>query len=283
MTTAQVYQKITSEMKVKSTDDETGTVTALVNSMGVVDADGDRLMPGAFEGSLLNLSQEPVAVLWGHDSKEVVGKVVDGYEIGLSDNEAVLYAEMLFNLKTQRGRDAYEDVKFGSVTQWSVGFNVASGDDIEIVKEGDSHITNIKKLHLVEVSAVLRGASPGTGTVSVKSAEPEAPELEEKAELFPGSDEFTTIEEARSRAEELGCSGVHQMEGEDRTYYMPCRNHDVYESIEHGTPSGNTYSEDLDTTKNHTEQAAADAIKAAAAKEIARAKIAWLTNKNKET
>ena len=75
---------------------------------------------------------------------------------------------MLFNLETTRGRDAYADVKFGSITQWSVGFN-AEPNDLEVVKEGNQSITNIKNVQLVEVSAVIRGSSPGTGTLSVKA------------------------------------------------------------------------------------------------------------------
>ena len=388
MTSSTILRKTSAPFEVKNFDDEVGTVTALVNTMGVIDADQDRIVSGAFDKSLGSLGSETISVLWGHDSKEVVGKVVDGYEIGMAE-KSVLYLEMLFNLETTRGRDAYADVKFGSITQWSVGFN-ASPDDIEVVKEGNQTITNIKQVQLVEVSAVIRGSSPGTGTLSVKaqkekraipvhdtattdvswdggaavSAMPnddetaykemfayvnpesdpetkgaykfphhefsggsvgaanmractsiiailnggmggadipdadrqgiwnhaashlrdgdkEPPELKEKSELYPGSDEYTTIEEARARAQELGCDGVHQMTGEGgKTYYMPCRNHDIYESIESRTPTAGIYSADLDTTKDHAEEEAADALNASAA-EIIRVRLLWLTSKLK--
>tara|TARA_Y100000592_G_scaffold101106_1_gene185510 strand:- start:6314 stop:8026 length:1713 start_codon:yes stop_codon:yes gene_type:complete len=43
-------------------------------------------------------------------------------------------------------------------------------------------------------------------------------------------DEFTTIEEARERAEELGCSGTHTHEDDDgNLIYMPCSTHPEYE------------------------------------------------------
>ena len=43
-------------------------------------------------------------------------------------------------------------------------------------------------------------------------------------------DEFTTIEEARGRAEELGCSGTHTLEDDDgNLIYMPCATHPEYE------------------------------------------------------
>mgnify|MGYP001202937302 FL=1 len=45
-----------------------------------------------------------------------------------------------------------------------------------------------------------------------------------------GKDEFTTIEEARDRAEELGCSGTHTHDENGNTIYMPCSTHEEYES-----------------------------------------------------
>tara|TARA_R110000824_G_scaffold1618_2_gene7931 strand:- start:474 stop:1313 length:840 start_codon:yes stop_codon:yes gene_type:complete len=276
MAVLDLRKKLSSELEVKSFDDETGTVTALVNSLGVVDADGDRLLSGAFDNSMENLEKEPIAVLWGHDSLEVVGKVLDGYEIGMSDHSA-LYAEMLFNLKTQRGRDAYEDVKFGAVAQWSVGFNVPEGA-LDYVTDPDGvKVTNIKEVKLVEISAVLRGSSPGTATISIKSVAPE------KA-VVPGKpDKYTTAAEARNRADELGCSGIHIYDENDEgeTIYMPCSTHDVYESIVNETETTGIYSQDIDTTQDHAMQQAAAAIKAAAAREVARVKLAWLKTQTK--
>ena len=89
MSVLELRKKLSSDLEVKSYDDETGTVTALVNSLGVIDADGDRLVSGAFDKSMEDLEREPVAVLWGHDSLEVVGKVLDGYEVGMSDHSAL--------------------------------------------------------------------------------------------------------------------------------------------------------------------------------------------------
>jgi HK97 family phage prohead protease len=387
MTTSSIHRKTSAPFEIKEFDSEAGTVTALVNTMGVVDADQDRLVSGAFDKSLSLLGSETISVLWGHDSKEVVGKVIDGYEIGMKD-KSVLYLEMLFNLDSTRGRDAYSDVRFGSITQWSVGFN-AHPDDLEVVKEGNQTITNIKNVQLVEVSAVIRGSSPGTGTLSVKNekvkralpahttqttdqswdgnatiaempnddetayeqmyayidpelnadtkqaykfphhefennrvgsanmkacqsiigilngamggadipdsdrqgvwdhaakhlrdGDVEVPELKEK-EAIPGApDKFSTIEEARSRAQEIGCDGAHQMEYQGETVYMPCRNHSIYESYMTDTPTAGIYSADLDTTKDHAEEEAADALNASAA-EIIRVRLLWLTSKLK--
>lgn len=44
-----------------------------------------------------------------------------------------------------------------------------------------------------------------------------------------GKDEFTTLEEAEARAEELGCNGTHQLDKDGNTIYMPCSTHAEYE------------------------------------------------------
>ena len=44
-----------------------------------------------------------------------------------------------------------------------------------------------------------------------------------------GVDEFTTIEEAQERAEEIGCSGTHQHDKDGNVIYMPCSTHAEYE------------------------------------------------------
>ena len=71
--------------------------------------------------------------------------------------------------------------------------------------------------------------------------EPEVSDLEDDSEdkdLFDiygkreiRKDVFTTEEEAQERAEELGCSGIHEHETDDGTVFMPCSSHADYERI----------------------------------------------------
>ena len=64
-------------------------------------------------------------------------------------------------------------------------------------------------------------------------------EFEEiKAEV--GKDEFTTIEEARERAEELGCSGTHTHDDDGRLIYMPCSTHNEYLARIENTEDGDS-------------------------------------------
>ena len=52
---------------------------------------------------------------------------------------------------------------------------------------------------------------------------------EERYKEQVGKDEFTTIEEARDRAEELGCSGTHTHDDDGNLIYMPCSTHEEYQ------------------------------------------------------
>ena len=45
-----------------------------------------------------------------------------------------------------------------------------------------------------------------------------------------GKDEFTTQQEARDRADELGCSGTHTYDKDGNLIYMPCATHEEYEN-----------------------------------------------------
>ena len=75
------------------------------------------------------------------------------------------------------------------------------------------------------------------GAPSVAPAEGETAEdddkdfdySEEKREI--SKDVFTTEEEARERADEIGCDGFHSHRTEDGLIYMPCASHSDYERL----------------------------------------------------
>ena len=50
----------------------------------------------------------------------------------------------------------------------------------------------------------------------------------ENLDLKLEKDEFETIEEARERAEEIGCSGTHTHDQDGKLIYMPCSTHNEY-------------------------------------------------------
>jgi len=203
----------------KVLDDRQGIVEAYVNTMGIRDADGDIIDPAAFNTSIkANL---PIPVLAGHDQSKLVGKVLfaQSEPVGAGD-EHRLYTRMQMNLDTQAGQEAYSNIAGEYIREWSVGFNLPAGDAVVYDRAGKETTRRILDLDWVEVSAVIRGASPSTSTIAAKS--------------LKAPDSYATREEAEARAETLGCMGSHAMNIEGETLYMPCRTHARYEAVIEG-------------------------------------------------
>jgi HK97 family phage prohead protease len=203
----------------KVLDDRQGIVEAFVNTMGVRDADGDIIDPAAFDASIrANL---PIPVLAGHDQSKLVGKVIfaQAEKTGAGD-EHRLYTRMQLNMDTQVGQEAYSNIAGEYIREWSVGFNLPAGDAVLYDRAGKETTRRILNLDWVEVSAVIRGASPSTSTIAAKT--------------LKAPDTYSTIEEAEARADELGCTGAHRMEVDGESVWMPCRTHSAYQTAVEG-------------------------------------------------
>jgi len=159
-------------------DEAQGIVEAYTNTMGQVDLDGDVIEPQAFDASIQN--SLPIPALVGHDTTAIVGKVIGARSMPMGDGTSRLYTRIQFNLDTQAGRDAFSNIKGGYVREWSVGFNIPAGAS-SMVREAGKMIRHIANLDWVEVSSVLRGASPGTATIAAKATTPSTIEAEDVA------------------------------------------------------------------------------------------------------
>lgn len=162
-------------------DDNDGTIRALVSVTGIVDNVKDIIAPGAYEKSLVNRIPKGV---WQHQWTESIAKTNAIKELPPGDPQLPeklangqpwpaeaggLLVDMEFNLKTSRGRDAYEDVKFyGNQQEWSIGYSVPAGGATMDTKTG---VRTIHQLDLYEYSPVLFGAMSNARTTSVKSAQ----------------------------------------------------------------------------------------------------------------
>ena len=151
----------------KGIDDSEGIVEAYVNTMGVKDHDGDIINPEAFNNSIR--SRLPIPVLSGHDQSEIIGKVLFAQPEQIEGPEHRLFARMQMNMDTEAGRDAYSNIAGHYVREWSVGFNIPGNDAIAYDRDGADPIRTIMELDWVEVSSVVRGASPSTMTIAAKS------------------------------------------------------------------------------------------------------------------
>lgn len=165
----------------KSDDADEGVVETLVAVTGLKDNVNDIIAPGAFQKSLNMRTPKGV---WHHNITESVSRTEAVKELLPGDKElpktlpngqpwpaeaGALKVKTRFNLRTTRGRDAYEDVKFfGAEQEWSIGYNVPMGGATVDRKTG---IRTIQHMDLYEYSPVLFGAMPNARTVSVKSAQ----------------------------------------------------------------------------------------------------------------
>lgn len=156
---------------VKVLDDEHGIVEAYVAGIGNKDSVGDIIQPGAFIESLGKRMPKGV---WSHNWDLPIAKTLEIYEVSPGDPRLPvkmasrgvggLYVKTQFNLETQRGRDAYSDVKFfGDESEWSIGY---AENETEYSKELGANL--LHKIDLYEYSPVLFGANPLTSTVGIK-------------------------------------------------------------------------------------------------------------------
>lgn len=157
-------------------DEAEGIVECFVAGLGNKDSVGDICAPGAFSASLRRRTPR---VVWGHDWNQPIGKVLDIYEVGPNDprlprkmREAGiggLYARVQFNLKSERGREAFASISFfGMDQEWSIGYKT-----LDAVYDNARQANILKEVELYEVSPVLHGANQLTGTISIKSEDQE--------------------------------------------------------------------------------------------------------------
>lgn len=169
--------------EITAPDADAGRIEAIVSVFDVVDSYGTRIKPGAFTRSLER--RLPVGC-WGHDWTQPVAKTTEARELKPGDPKLPenirafggLYIAAEFNLETQRGRDAYSDVKNGLMSEFSIGFSVDSG---VWTRDADAEIYDITGVNLMEWSPVVAGSNPATELISVRDAAPAAT-LEQHAE-----------------------------------------------------------------------------------------------------
>ena len=153
-------------------DEAEGIVECFVAGIGNKDSVGDVCAPGAFGKSLIRRKPR---VVWGHNWNDPIGKVLDMYEVPPSDPRLPgkmkaagiggLYARVQFNLKSEKGREAFANVAFfGEEQEWSIGYKT-----INAKFDPQMQANILYEVELYEVSPVLHGANQLTGTISIKS------------------------------------------------------------------------------------------------------------------
>lgn len=157
-------------------DEAQGIVECFVAAIGNKDSVGDVIISGAFTESL---KRRKPRVVWGHSWNDPIGKVLEIYEVPVSDPRLPakmkqagvggVYARVQFNLATEKGREAFSSVAFfGPEQEWSIGYKT-----LNATFDPNLQANILREVELYEVSPVLHGANQLTGTISVKSDEGE--------------------------------------------------------------------------------------------------------------
>jgi HK97 family phage prohead protease len=163
------FKAVTGQLNV---DEAQGIVECFVAAVGNKDSVGDIVARGAFDGSL---RRRKPRVVWGHDWNQPIGKVLAIEEVPSSDSRLPekmqaasvggLLARVQFNLKSERGREAFYSVAFfGTDQEWSIGYKT-----IKATYDPAAQANVLQEVELFEVSPVLHGANQLTGTISIKS------------------------------------------------------------------------------------------------------------------
>lgn len=170
-------------------DADKGEVTAIVNTLNIVDRDGDVVLPGAIaNGAKVKISAYSHGVIKYGDAP--VGKGV----VTIEGDRAVFRGT--YFLSTERGRDAFETVKaLGADSEWSIGFRTlkSSAPTDEWKTKGARRM--LTQLDVMEVSPVFLGANAQTATVAVKQADGDDGEVARITEIVT-----KTLEKERSDA-----------------------------------------------------------------------------------
>lgn len=162
----------------KATDASEGVAEMIVSVFNNVDAGGDIVMPGFFASSIATRrtsdGRPRAKGVWSHDWLSPIAKTLDAKELQPGDpllpaalsGLGGLWVKAQFNRDTQRGREAFSDLQFGTIDEFSIGYSVKRD---EFDRE-----TGIRKLYegeWYEWSPVLVGMNSATALLNTKQSE----------------------------------------------------------------------------------------------------------------
>ena len=156
------------EIKASGPDDglEEGQFEAYASVFGNIDSYNDIVVKGAFLESLAEwkASGSPIPLLFGHNMSDPdynIGHIVDAKE----DDHGLLVRAQL-DMQAPKGAATYRLLKGRRVSQMSFAYKVLDSGPIEV--DGVKG-TELRKLHIYEVSVVPVGANDQTEVLSVKA------------------------------------------------------------------------------------------------------------------
>lgn len=175
-----------------------GTVVGYASVFDVIDRQNEIVRRGAFRRTLAEHSAEGTmpACLWAHNPEAVIGAWT-----AMDEDAKGLRVSGRLNLKTARGREAYEHVRGGDASGLSIGF-LCPENGRKYAGAGQFEIID---LDLVEVSVVATPSNRRARISGLKS-------VGSKAEL---ADLLHDAGLAKSAAARIAAAGWPALNGED--------------------------------------------------------------------
>jgi HK97 family phage prohead protease len=169
-----IYNYKSFEANVKDVDSKKGEVSGYFSAFGMVDSDGDIMMPGAFKRSIQDWGPEAkgrVKHLLNHDPSQPLGKIVELKE----DSYGLYYRSQVGSHRL--GQDFIKMVESGLIGEHSIGFRT--------LREQKSDSANeIHEVMLFEGSSLTAwGANEYTPILGIKSLEQSA-KIQEQIKSF---------------------------------------------------------------------------------------------------
>jgi len=139
-------------------DNDKGEIAFYFSKFDVKDSDGDIVVKGAFTKTRENIKR--IKHAYNHNIYQIPGVIK---EIG--EDEKGAFAVSQLALKTDLGRNVYEQYKAGIITEHSYGFDIIKSD-----KDKEKEAQIIKEVKLYEVSSLTAwGANEFTEVIDIKS------------------------------------------------------------------------------------------------------------------
>lgn len=136
-------------------DGQPGEFKAVFSTLNVIDLDKDVTVPGAFQ------EQDTIVEPWNHGWTLPAGKG------SIKSNDAEAWIEGQFFMDTEVGRENYQTVKnLEALAEWSYTFDILEWGQGKF--EGQE-VRFLRKLDVIGVSPVTRGAGIDTRTTAIKS------------------------------------------------------------------------------------------------------------------
>jgi hypothetical protein len=193
-----IYNYKSSDLKLKDVDAKSGVVSGYFSAFGMVDSDGDIMMPGAFKRSINDWGVEGkgrIKHLLNHNPAQPLGKLT----VLKEDNYGLYYESKIGT--HQLGKDFIKMVESGLIGEHSIGFRTLQEQKSELGNE-------LRDVMLFEGSSLTAwGANENTPLIGMKSLK----SLETMQEEIRAFDKFIRNSDASEETIDLCLIKVKQL------------------------------------------------------------------------